>query len=77
MPLVGKKQRRSIFVHNRTNTHGLKQHFKTFADRFEHAFQTATVGEMCDALRATIDEGMQTYIMCPQKTSSLMTNYYG
>ena len=62
MPLVGKKQRRSIFLHNRTNTHGLKQHFKTFADRFEHTFQTATVDEMWDALRATINEGMQTYV---------------
>ena len=62
MPLVGKQQRRSIFLHNRTNTHGLKEHCKTFANRFEHAFQAATVGEMWDALRATIDEGMQTYV---------------
>ena len=41
---------KSFFLHNRTNTHGLKQHLKTFADRFEHAFQTASVGEMWDAL---------------------------
>ena len=61
MPLVVKKPRRSIFLHNRT--------LKTFADRSEHAFHIATVGEMWDALRATY--------MYPQKTSSLMPNYHG
>ena len=65
-PLVGKKQRRSRFLHNRTNRHELRHHLQTFADRFEHSFQTATVGEMWDALRATIDEGMHKYV--PTKT---------
>ena len=58
-PLVGKKQRRSIFLHNRTNTHGLKQQ-TTLKDICRYI--RARLPEMWDALRTTIDEGMQTYV---------------